>query len=189
MNKKIAFALSVCLMVVLVLAGCSRNTLTPSPSPSNTPMTSPLSSISPAVTPTGSPSDVSPSTSTDTPLVSAAPTEGSNDTDLELAKRVEGEVDKLSEVKKSTAIVNGNTAMIAIEYDDQYKGEMTDRIREMVEEKAKIVDAALTDIYVTDDAAMMEEIKDMRERVDGGSVFEDIKAEFDKLVQRIRPTA
>lgn len=106
-----------------------------------------------------------------------------------MAKRIEAEVDKLSEVKKSVALVSGTTALIAVEYDDAYRGDMTDRIRSMVEEKAKGVDSGLTQIAITDDAGMLEEVREMRRQVDGGSLIEDIRTEFDKLLQRIKPTA
>ena len=162
-------------------------------------MTSPMSSVAPMVTPAPqavptTPSNIVPTTQPTTsprvnPAVSPVPAQmGNNAADLETAKRIEGEVDKLSEIKKSAAIVNGSTAMVAIEYDTAYKGEMTDRIRRMVEEKVLIVDAGLREIVITDDPAMLGDVRDMRTRLDGGNVFEEIKAEFEKLMQRIKPT-
>jgi YhcN/YlaJ family sporulation lipoprotein len=117
------------------------------------------------------------------------PNAGTDGDDLSLAKRIEGEVDKLSEVKSSAAFVSGDKAVVAVEFDEAYKGEMTDRITQMIVEKAKQVDSRITNVSVTDDPDMMTDVKDMRTRADGGDLLADIKAEFDKLFQRLNPTA
>ncbi len=187
MNKKMILLVTVCLLGTLLIAGCTRNSNTPTPTPMSTPRTSPMSSVAPIASP--SPSIVPSASPSNSPMTSSAPTTGADTSDLDAAKKIEGAVDKLSEVKKSVALVNGNRALIAVEFDSAYKGAMTDRIEQMIADAAKEADSKVTEVSVTDDPNMLDDVRDMRSKVDGGNLMEDIKAEFDKLVQRIKPMA
>ena len=48
------------------------------------------------------------------------------------AAQVETAINNLSEISQSRVVVTGTTALVAVKYDPQYKGETTERIREMV---------------------------------------------------------
>lgn len=188
MNKKWTLILSVCVLSVLLIAGCSpKNTAKPSPTPNTSPITSPLNTSNP------SPSTKLPSTSPDaSPSTDPQASPGTTADSEELAKLsddIAKEVEKLSEVKSASVVVNESTVLIGVEFDDAYKGEINDRITQMIEEKAKEVDESLNEIMVTDDKALKDEIEDMRSKVKSGDLIEDLKADFDGLINRIKPKA
>lgn len=182
MSKKKALIIAICLVSVLLIAGCTRNTVTPSPTPMVSPMTSPLTTTTPSMMPSP---DMSPDTSPAAPSPSGSGADGEELT--KMADEIAAEVDKLSEVDKASVVMNETTAIIGVKYDASYKGKLDERLTEMITEKAKSVDEKLTDVVVTDDPDVVDEIEDMRAKQTSGNVATDLKADFDSLINRIKP--
>lgn len=137
---------------VAVLSGCASNADTlPSPSPSVSPMmtTTPMVTAMP--------------TATVTPTVQAGVTT------LEDAQRVsemvKKEVEKLSELSNADVVVAGNIALVGIQYDTQYQGGLTDRVRQMIEQRVQMADKSVTVTHVTDDRTVVQEIQSLWEQV------------------------
>lgn len=186
MNKKLTLLIATCVICLLAFTGCMRNT---TPSPSNTPMTSPMSMTSPTTPLSTATPSTRPMTSPGTSPLTNPTADANGEDKAAVADQIKDEINKMSEVHASAVVVHGNTALIGVRYDDAYKGELTGRITTMIEEKAKQIDTALSNIVVTDDTAMIDEIEDMRANMSGGTLIGDIKAKFDSLINRIKPSA
>src|SRR5699024_10330252 len=147
-NKKmILFLLGVTLFAVLV-AGCTparRPDTTPDTQPNN--RTTPKDNIPDNTTPdTTTPDDIRPDDNR-TPGVTdnnirdentkgtqtgdrTTPGDMTDDdrTRTDEAEKISNEVADLKEIDSATCVITGDTAMVGVQFDDQYKGELTDDI-------------------------------------------------------------
>jgi len=103
------------------------------------------------------------------------------------AKRVSDEVVKLSEIDRATTVVMGNTALIGVSFTTQYRGEMTTRIKDMVEERAKAAASGLQRITVTSDPDLISRIQSILTKVQNGAGAAEIGSEFSEIVNRVAP--
>ena len=173
--KKGWMLLGISVLSLTALTGCTSSADTmPSPSPSATMSataspsvtTSPMASLSPAMT-------VSP----DTEGVPAGI--NSVEDSKRVSERVSEEVEKLSEIDDAEALVAGNIALVGVEFDSQYQGGLTDRVKEMVQERVDMVDKTVTTVHVTDDGEMMTRIAELREKLD------DMNFTFEQLQTKL----
>lgn len=147
----------------------------------------------PTEAPTIAPDTTLPMTDTPETGTSAEPTAPaasgtmSDEDAMTVAKKVSDEVQRLSEIKKATTLVVGDTALIGVEFDAQYKGEMTTRIKDMVASRAKAADKRIQNVSVTADPDLLTRVQDLGKKLDGGSVISDITTEFTEIVNRIAP--
>ena len=95
-----------------------------------------------------------------------------------VSERVSEEVEKLSELEEAEAIVAGNIALVGVKYDSQYQGGLTERLKQMVEERVDMVDKSVTTVHVTDDGEMMTRIAELREKLDDMNfTFEELQTQ------------
>lgn len=139
-------------------------------------------SASPSVSPTASPAPSPVVTNSPVPSASPEATNGGVTT-VEDAQRVSDqvseEVEKLSELKTAEALVVGNIAMVGVRYDAQYQEGLTDRLKEMVVERAQAVDKSLSVVHVRDDAETYEKLLELRERLGNQQItFEQLQTQL-----------
>ncbi len=187
MKRKFFMLIVFAVLIAVTIAGCraNNNSVTPSTSPTRIPSaTSVAPSVSASPNTTGGLGTTEPMMS-GTPGISADPgamtTENMNDTTA--AAAITEQLDKLSEVKASQAVVVGDTVLVSVEFDNQYQGGMTDRVRQMVEEKVKAAHQNATNIYITDDETHRTKIGELVTRTG-----EDIKNDVMDLVDDIKAT-
>lgn len=103
------------------------------------------------------------------------------------SKNVEEAIVQLSEIKEARVAVNGDTALVGVRFDDAYKGEMTDRIREMIAGVVQKADPRIKTVAVTADENDVNSIFDMAERVASGAgeVFDDFTDDIKKIVNNV----
>ena len=103
------------------------------------------------------------------------------------AKNVEDAIVQLSEIKEARVAIDGDTALVGVRFDDAYKGEMTDRIREMIAGVVQKADPNIKTVAVTADENDVNSIFDMAERVASGAgeVFDDFTDDIKKIVNNV----
>ena len=108
-----------------------------------------------------------------------------------LGDRIAEEVERLSEIDDAQVVVMGDTAIVAVEFDDQYKGEMTTRIQDMVTTRVKNVDKNIKEVRVTSDPSLFTTVGDMAQSLTSGAVqaLEDIGDDFKTMFDKIVPVA
>ena len=95
-----------------------------------------------------------------------------------VSERVDEEVEKLSEVDEVDAVVAGNIALVGISYDDQYQGGLTERLKQMVTERAELVDRAITSVHATDEQDAVMKIAQLYEKLDENAItFEELQTQ------------
>lgn len=171
----------ICAGALFLLAGCASSadnlaTPTPAPTAQPTPMATQI------------PSTMEPDPTMEPP---AQPTAVSDSAEaMRIAEAVEEELDKLSEVDDVDALIFGNAALIGIEYDDQYQGGTTDRIRQMVKERIKTIRDGLENVYVTDDPLQVKAIEALKDALEAGdTAFEEIRSQAQEIVDALTDAA
>lgn len=157
------------------MAGCSSSADT---MPSQSPSTLPTATAAPSPSVTVFPS------------ASSSPAASEGVATIEDAKRVSGEIEeelgKLSELSEPKALAAGQTAVISIGYDSAYQAGLTTRLSDMVEERVQSVDASLENVIATDDAALTQQIGDLREQLENDELtYEQLTAQLEQLTMAI----
>lgn len=176
MNKKWTLIL-LCACALAVMTACSTNAdVLPSPSPSLMP--SPSAAVTMPI-------------ATGTPLASASPmaTEGGAMTIEEartVSEKVEDEVGKLSEVDEATAVVAGKMAVVGVTFDSQYKGGLSTRFTQMVQDRIQTVKTGITEVGVTDDPELIKEIDNLKKTMkDTNTTLETLETKVSELMGKI----
>ncbi len=173
--KKSWILLVLLALSVAVLTGCTSNADTmPSPSPS----ASPLASLTPAAT------------TSIMPVPAVTPTVQAGITTLEDATRIstaiKKEVEKLSELTSADVVASGNMALVGIQYDTQYQGGLTDRLKQMVQARVEASDKAITVIHVTDDTKLVQEIQKLAQQMQKSEItFAELQTRMLELSAQI----
>ena len=95
-----------------------------------------------------------------------------------VSERVSDEVEKLSELDEADAVVAGNIALVGVSYDAQYQGGLTDRLKQMVTERAELVDKAITSVHVTDEEDLVVKISQLHEKLKADDItFEELQTQ------------
>lgn len=173
--KKGWMLLGISVLSLAALTGCTSSADTmPSPSPSATmnATASPEATMAPSVS-------IAPAI-TASPDMEAMPA-GINSVEdsRRVSEKVSEEVEKLSEIDEAEALVAGNIALVGVKYDSQYQGGLTDRLKDMVQERVDMVDKTVTTVHVTDDGEMMTRIAELREKLD------DMNFTFEQLQTKL----
>lgn len=170
--KRTVFLALLCLTLTLLLTGCASNADT-QPSPSvgmTTPMTSPNVTNMPSAT-----------NNMDGVLGSDAQQITTADDALTASKELRDAVEKLTEIDTATAVAIGNMALVGVTYDSSYQGELDDRIRGMVLDRAKAVNPAIQSVAITDDPTAFSEIASLYQMLQSGSPYTTVKTNADTL--------
>lgn len=101
------------------------------------------------------------------------------------ARNVESAIEQLSEVESARVAISGNTALVGVKFDEAYRGEMTERIREMIAGVVKKADPNIKVVAVTADENDVNSIFGIADRVRAGAgeVYEDFRDDIDTIVR------
>ena len=126
------------------------------------------------------------------PSPSAAPTqvpEAAGVTSMDKARRaveqIEEELERLSEVDDAQVVIAGNRAAVALEFDDQYKGGIDERLRGIVRERINGVISGVTDVAITADATLMDALETLGDRLDTMSDMTALENDLDAIIRKI----
>lgn len=175
MNKfKGLLCVGLAVIVCLSMAGCMNTNRQPEPSPEIT------------VDPTAAPG------TTDGPGLLNQPTNAPVVPKFDWVvngKTVEDQINKISEISASRVIVTGETALVGIQFASEYKGELTDRIREMVAAEVKGADGNVQKVAVTAEANDVATINDIADKIQNGAPATDFEQEIDSIIRNVTTTS
>ena len=99
------------------------------------------------------------------------------------AAGIEARINQISEISESRVVVDGNTALVAVKFAPEYRGEMTERIREMVAAEILAADPNIQTVAVTADNDDVEDIFDIAEDLLSGANADEIKDDINEIVR------
>ena len=110
-------------------------------------------------------------------------------TSMDKAKRVieqiEDELERLSEVDDAEVVIAGNKAAVGLEFDDQYKAGVDDRLRKIVKERIDSVISGISTVAVTADKGIMDAIESLGERLDTMADMSALANDLDAIIRKI----
>ncbi|MBQ8505812.1 MAG: YhcN/YlaJ family sporulation lipoprotein [Clostridia bacterium] len=99
------------------------------------------------------------------------------------ASQIEAQIAQISEISEARLVVTGNTALVAVRFNQAYQGEMTERIREMIAAEVMAADPEITTVAVTADDEDVNSVYDLANRVLNGTAMDDLKTEINEIVR------
>ena len=99
------------------------------------------------------------------------------------AARIEAQIGQISEIREARVVTAGDTALVGVKFDPAYRGQMTERIREMVAAEVMAADPGITTVAVTADADDVEDIYEISERTTLGREMDTLKDDIQEIVR------
>lgn len=99
------------------------------------------------------------------------------------AAQVEARINQISEIDECRVVVAGNTALAGVKFNQAYRGDMTERIREMVAAEIMAADPEITTVAVTADEDDVEEIYEISDRTLAGREMDTLKDDVNEIVR------
>lgn len=99
------------------------------------------------------------------------------------AANIENNINQISEIAESRVVVTGTTALVGVRFTGAYRGEMTERIREMVAAEVKKADPGIQTVAVTADDEDVAKIYSLSDEVRAGRVMDELSAEINEIVR------
>ena len=110
-------------------------------------------------------------------------------TSMDKARRVieqiEEELERLSEVDDAEVVIAGNKAAVGIEFDNQYKAGLDDRLRGIIKERIDSVISGISTVAITADESVMDAIESLGERLDTMSDMTALQSDLDAIIKKI----
>lgn len=70
---------------------------------------------------------------------------------MERAENIAQTVAQEDEIDSATCVITGNTALVGVQFDEQYRGQLTDRIKQRIDQRVRQEDERVTRVVVTAD--------------------------------------
>jgi len=183
------------LLTLCLLASCLSLTACMDNSAPVTPTTSPTTQVTSA--PTNIIIEDAPMTTdmlpdpglTDEPATSAAPEAAgvTSVTDVRRAvEQIEDELERLSEVDDAQVFLSGNSAAVALEFDDQYQGGIDDRLRDIVQERIDGVISGVTNVVITEEKSFMDQLEMLGDRLESATDLSELQNELNAIINKIQ---
>jgi len=99
------------------------------------------------------------------------------------AADVESAIAGISEIADSRVVVTNTTALVGVKFDNAYKGELTERIREMVAAEVLKADPNIQTVAVTSAAGDVDKIYDLSAQIRAGRTADELSADINSIVR------
>lgn len=98
------------------------------------------------------------------------------------AGQVRERISQFSEIADSAIVVSGSTALVGVQFDPQYRGELTERIRQMIAGVVMSFDAQVQTVAVTAESDDVKKIGELETKMAEGDDAA-VKTEMDKIIR------
>ena len=99
------------------------------------------------------------------------------------AADIEKAIARISEVSDARVVVTNSTALVGVKFDNAYKGEITERIREMVAAEVLRADPNIQTVAVTASEDDVNKVYELSEQIRSGRTADELSAEINAIVR------
>jgi YhcN/YlaJ family sporulation lipoprotein len=99
------------------------------------------------------------------------------------AADIEKAIARISEVADARVVVTNSTALVGVKFDNAYKGEITERIREMVAAEVLRADPNIQTVAVTASEDDVNKVYALSEQIRAGRNADELSAEINAIVR------
>lgn len=104
---------------------------------------------------------------------------------LGMGRSVQDQINMFSEIQESRIIVNGNTALVGVTFASQYKGELTQRIHDMIAGEVQKADANIQTVAVTAEQEDVKKINEIADKIAAGTPMSELESEIDSIIRNM----
>lgn len=104
------------------------------------------------------------------------------------AKAIANDIAKEKDIRSASCVVSGDTALVGLEFEKQYKGKVTDAIKKSVEQRVKKHEPTIKKVVVTADPNLLTRIKTMATDIGKGKPLSGFKTEIEEIIRRVKPS-
>ncbi len=99
------------------------------------------------------------------------------------ATTIENRINMFSEIQESSIVTSGTTALVGVVFTPQYKGQMTQRIRDMIAGEVMAADPGIQVVAVTSEPQDVATIKQLAQQQRSGASQDQLNTEVEKIVR------
>ena len=99
------------------------------------------------------------------------------------AADIEKAIAQLSEISEARVVVADTTALVGVKFDAAYKGQLTERIRQMVAAEVLKADAGIQTVAVTSEDGDVEKVYALSDQVRAGRTTDELAPEINAIVR------
>lgn len=99
------------------------------------------------------------------------------------AADIEKAIARISEVSDARVVVTNSTALVGVKFDNAYKGEITERIREMVAAEVLRADPNIQTVAVTASEDDVNKVYELSEQIRSGRTADELSAQINAIVR------
>ena len=103
-----------------------------------------------------------------------------------LSKKANDATVRISEIDSCVTAIIGDTCIVGVTFDPQYKGVLTDRIKDMVAARIQSVAPDVARVAVTVDPAIAAQIGSVAEKISKANALGELTGEFDSVLSKIQ---
>ena len=99
------------------------------------------------------------------------------------AADIEKAITRISEIADDRVVVTNSTALVGVQFDNAYKGQITERIREMVAAEVLKADPSIQTVAVTASDEDVKKVYDLSDQIRAGRTADELSAEINAIVR------
>ena len=99
------------------------------------------------------------------------------------AARIEKAISGISEIADSRVVVTNTTALVGVKFDNVYKGQLTERIREMVAAEVLRADPSIQTVAVTSDEGDVQKVYQLSDQIRAGRTADELAPDINAIVR------
>ena len=109
----------------------------------------------------------------------------SMDTARRVVEQIEDELERLSEVEDAEVVIAGSKAAVGVEFDDQYRTGLDERMRKIIKERIDSVIGGINTVAITADEGVRDAIESLGERLDTMGDMAALQSDLDAIIKKI----
>ena len=99
------------------------------------------------------------------------------------AAQIETAINRISEIAESRVVVTNTTALVGVRFDNVYKGQLTERIRQMVAAEVLRADPGIQTVAVTSEPADVEKVYSISDQIRAGRTSDELSQDINAIVR------
>ena len=99
------------------------------------------------------------------------------------AAQIEQAIDRISEIADSRVVVTNSTALVGVKFDNVYKGQLTERIRQLVAAEVMRADPGIQTVAVTSDDGDVQKVYQLSDQIRAGRTADELADEISAIVR------
>ena len=99
------------------------------------------------------------------------------------ASQIEQAIARISEIAESRVVVANTTALVGVKFDNVYKGQLTERIRQMVAAEVMKADPTIQTVAVTSEPGDVQKVYQLSDQIRAGRTADELAQEINAIVR------